>query len=63
MPKNSSGEHIEGSAAFYTNKQSEIIETTNASTFPVGQTIVFNDTITSLGFGESVSDIFSFNLQ
>ncbi len=58
LPRNSEGEKIKGSVAFYTNKNGEIIESTDQEAFPVGQRHEKVASICNkLGTGESNSTI------
>jgi hypothetical protein len=61
LPRDPNGAQIEGSAAFYTNKNGEIIETTHSENFPVGLKLQGPKPIMGIGAGESVSGILDFN--
>jgi hypothetical protein len=61
LPQDASGARIEGSAAFYANKVGEVIETTDSEKFPVGLKLQLPKSITGIGVGESVSDIWDCN--
>ena len=60
IPKDTDGKSIDGSAAFYTNCNSEIIETTDEETFPVGLKLSLPETIEHLFAGETVSGVFDY---
>ena len=54
LPRNSEGSKIKGSVAFYTNKNGEIIESTDPETFAVGQRYeAVANICAKLGTGES----------
>jgi hypothetical protein len=61
LPKDRDGKVIEGSVAFYTNNQNEVVETTDPSLFQVGLKVVFKEDVLSLNSGGTVSGIFVFN--
>lgn len=58
LPKNRDGELIEGCAAFYTNSDHEIIETTDPDQFPVGKVVVLPAGHVQLKAGQSASGLF-----
>ncbi len=60
IPRDTDGKSISGSAAFYTNKRNEVIETTNTDLFPVGLKLDFPESIRNLKAGETVSGIFEY---
>jgi hypothetical protein len=55
LPKNRSGESIEGSVAVYTNSASVIIETTDPERFPAGSKLELPAAHSSLDKGQSAS--------
>jgi hypothetical protein len=57
LPKGPDGSQLPGSAAFYTNKDGEIIETTDAELFPVGTSPDLPAGHKALGDGESTSGL------
>jgi len=61
LPRDHAGNKIEGSAAFYTNRKMEIIETTDDQRFPVGTILELSSKISELQRGESISGTFVFN--
>jgi hypothetical protein len=58
LPKNRDGELIEGCAAFYTNSDHEIIESTDADQFPVGKVLVLTSAHAQLKAGQAASGLF-----
>ncbi|MEK6261901.1 MAG: hypothetical protein AABP62_25160 [Planctomycetota bacterium] len=58
LPKNRDSELIKGCAAFYTNSDHEIIETTDEEQFPVGKTISLPAAHGQLKAGQSASGLF-----
>lgn len=60
LPSDKHGDNIDGSAAFYTNSDSIIIETTDKETFPVGHKIEMSKKFTEIGKGECVSGFFNY---
>ena len=60
IPRHTDGKSIEGSAAFYTNRSNEIIETTDEEHFPVGLKLEFPESILSLSAGDTVSSLFTY---
>jgi len=58
LPRDASGNSIEGSAAFYTNAKGEVIETTDEMTFPVGSRVELPVLVQRLGKGETASSVF-----
>lgn len=58
LPKNRDGQLIEGCAAFYTNAEHEIIETTDQEQFPVGKRIALPVLHQQLKAGQSASGLF-----
>lgn len=63
IPRDTEGRCIEGSAAFYTNRKGEIIETTDGELFPVGLKLGLPAALDGLGAGETISGIFEFKNQ
>ncbi len=61
LPKNNEGDNIPGSVALYTNKENEVIETTDAEKFPVGFKIELDDAFDVLKAGESHASIVKLN--
>lgn len=57
LPKERNGVVIDGSAAFYTNVNNEIIETTDNTRFPVGKLIDLPKPINMLKAGETISNM------
>jgi hypothetical protein len=58
LPKNRDGEQIDGCAAFYTNADHEIIETTAPEQFPVGKVLNLPAAHAALKAGQSASGLF-----
>jgi hypothetical protein len=63
LPKDRDGELIAGCAAFYTNAQHEIIETTDADNYPVGKLIKLPPGHISLKAGQSASGLFLYDAK
>ncbi|WP_437230982.1 PDC sensor domain-containing protein [Planctomicrobium sp. SH661] len=63
LPKTRGGELIDGCAAFYTNSNREIIETTDPEHFPVGAIIDLPAAHTKTKAGQSASGLFVRNGQ
>ncbi len=60
LPQDRQGMIIEGSAAIYTNSQSEIIETTDGELFPVGMKLDLPNQIYDLKAGDTVSGVLEY---
>jgi hypothetical protein len=58
LPRNRSGELIDGCAAFYTNSNGEIIETTDPEQFTVGKVVPLPAAHAQLKAGQSISGVF-----
>ncbi|MDB5338415.1 MAG: hypothetical protein JWN70_4034 [Planctomycetaceae bacterium] len=58
LPKNRDGESIAGCAAFYTNSDYEIIDTTDEEHFPVGNKLALPAAHGALKAGQSASGLF-----
>ncbi len=61
LPRDAEGNFIAGCAAFYTNEQHEVIETTNEDAFPVGAVISLPDAHRKLADGQSASGVYHQN--
>lgn len=61
LPKNREGDYIEGSAALYTNKSGEIIESTDSDKFPIGSSFEMPAQCRDIEEGKSASGIFDHN--
>lgn len=61
LPIGNDGAPIEGSVAFYTNNQHEVIETTDPKIAPIGMKVGFDKSTQALKAGESSSGIFVLN--
>ncbi len=58
LPKDKNGKRIQGCIAFYTNKASEVIETTDQNIVPLGSIPDLHNEHLELAAGESVSGVF-----
>jgi hypothetical protein len=61
VPTDASGKSIEGAIAFYTNKKSEVIETSDPARLPVGTLFKYHHEAEELQAGETASGIVEFN--